>query len=148
MRKNMGLYRGKPKHKEEVEYSRPDVIRSDGFIYGNLVVVDGKYFICTFAVCSHNTFVNNTRATMFEVIPETVGQFIGETDKNGRNVYEGDIVQFKDELFEIKFIEKYSRFSGVKPGVIFSSFLFSNSEVVANIYDNPELMPERGNLND
>lgn len=74
------------------------------------------------------------------VLPETVGQFIGEVDKNGRKVFEGDIVKFKNELFEVKFIEKYSRFSGVKPGVVFSVFLFSNSEVVGNVHDNPELL--------
>ena len=78
--------------------------------------------------------------TDYCVIPETIGRFIGEVDKNGRKVFEGDIVKFKNELFEVKFIEKYSRFAGVKPGVVFSVFLFSNSEVVGNIYDNPELL--------
>ena len=76
------------------------------------------------------------------VLPETVGQFIGEVDKNGRKVFEGDIVKFKNELFEVKFIEKYSRFSGVKPGVVFSVFLFSKSEVVGNVHDHPELIKD------
>ena len=125
MRKNMGLYRGKRTDNGEwVEgfYSAEEYnlnIRKIEYI--PRIQIIGK-------------------CVSLGVLPETVGQFIGEVDKNGRKVFEGDIVKFKDELFEVKFIEKYSRFSGVKPGVVFSIFLFSKTEVVGNVHDNPELL--------
>lgn len=72
--------------------------------------------------------------------PETVGQFTGQRDKKGNRIFEGDLVRSGNDVYKVCYNEKYGRFAYTKPNVIFAGFCLRDSEVVGNIYDNPEMM--------
>lgn len=74
------------------------------------------------------------------VDPATVGQFTGSVDKAGKRIFEGDIVSFGANVYVIKYIEKYSRFSGTIPGIVFSGFPLANSIVIGSVHDTPDLL--------
>lgn len=138
------LFRGKLTEKfAEAPKMRFDLLErgiiKDGFVYGSLVTDDNKCFICTSAYACNKSYVNNSNATMFEVDPDTVGQFIGLPDKNGTKIFEGDIVEF-GITYKISYIKKYARFAGRNSGCIFSSLPFDMVRVIGNIHDNPELL--------
>lgn len=84
------------------------------------------------------------------IIPETVGQYTG-TDKNGKKIFEGDIVkaeingsaydkfvfplgvvEFENGVFGIKDVKNFTPLSSYAPRVSF--------EVIGNIHDNPEFL--------
>ncbi|MCD7640694.1 YopX family protein [Listeria monocytogenes] len=91
-----------------------------------------------------------------EIIQETVGQFTGLKDKNGKKIFEGDIVEVTgDEDYEFTSIVEYFG-EGDYPAFdmrapedyyfesnTFSEILMSSSYelgVIGNIHENPELL--------
>ena len=89
----------------------------------------------------------------------TVGQFTGLLDKNGKEIYEGDIYQrplacgncastikrenfqviFNHGAFTLKPLQK--RISGNdNPVRLGSDYNLENGEVIGNIYENPDLL--------
>ena len=93
---------------------------------------------------------------MEEIKPETVGQFTGLCDKNGKKIFEGDIVLFEDEsptnyeyhdctemrCGEIKFGDGAFYITN-RIAVEMGDLLYCGEldcEVIGNIHDNPELL--------
>ena len=85
----------------------------------------------------------------FTVYANTVGQYIGKTDKNKKEIYEGDIVRLydEDELFIVEWDADTARFvmSSETMTVDFDSYYGYQVEVVGNVHDNADLLEEVGN---
>lgn len=89
-----------------------------------------------------------------EVDPKTVCQYTGLTDKNGKKIFEGDIVRnffciddHNEPLYECgKVMYDMEEGSGFmirdEENNLYEIKMFGNIEVIGNIFDNPDLIGE------
>lgn len=151
---------------------RAQRIQTREWVYGNLIIdARGRAHIVPFKYFDedghHLSYEDDTDMSVF-IDQETVGEFTGLHDKNGREIYEGDRVRVSHGgrhywLFEIKALG--GQFGNNLYGVCYEHNLSTNeddstytyekvtgnfyrsecvggkdSEVIGNIHENPELL--------
>ena len=120
---------------------RAKTIDSNEWIYGYYLKGKDKTYI---AIKERE---NEAGWDIEEVIPETVGQYTGLKDKNGKMIFEGDIVT---GLFNYNKITGYIKYGSdctfyIERNGLYG-ILLNNAEdwleVIGNIHDNKELLKE------
>lgn len=122
------LFRGKRKENSE-------------WVHGCLYICnDGQY-----EISFYDEDYDVTRC-LCDIIPETVGQFTGLTDKNGKKIFEGDILRNIESNAFVVICYGGCSFCYSYNGTIYGvddieAVIETNEwEVIGNIYDNPELL--------
>lgn len=129
-------------------------IAEDIWLYGNFAVINGYNCIIP------DSFSYTSNIIQYQIITETVSQFIGLTDKNGKKAYVGDI--FKDERGTIRTIFVINGGFATESNPIafgynhddwtnpidalsdkaMSGYFHQSCEIIGNIHDNPEFINE------
>lgn len=124
------LFRGKPLGKLH-----------DNFIYGSLGVICED--LCAIYHC--HEFIDDD-IQLVDI--GTVGQYTGLTDKNGKKIFEGDIVKAPDgEIFKIEWhsVALSWILRNKKSSCLAYLRYLDMFEIIGNIHDNPELLKEADN---
>jgi len=132
------------KRKDNGEWIKGHLIRyKDGGC--GIIPSEAKVHICA----DNPKFI---QTVCYEVIPETVGEYTGLKDKNGKKIFEGDIVKAcrgkdieKGIVYYDERIGAYAvLYNDENINLLFDIFTSKDSnvyiEIVGNIHDNPELL--------
>ena len=98
-------------------------------------------------------WLSDENLNVVTVIPETVGQYTGLTDKNGVRIFEGDIVRYDVNYHDMVISYDVENWDGWlyedmddnMQAYSICEFCLKDIAVVGNIHDNPEILKGGGN---
>lgn len=140
------LFRGQTRRYGEKLLNVAGDKMSSNWVYGGICKGDGDHSI----IYGSNAYPDLRICDKYAVYTDTIGQYTGIIDKNGKKLFEGDIVRFcTEENIEVLSIVHYDLDS--------LSFIFESEystycfdfdlhhyldefEIIGNIYDNPDLI--------
>lgn len=123
------------------------------WLYGNYILNRGAHFIAPQEFADGKTWED------YEVEEESIGQFTGLHDKNGKEIYEGDIINvFTYNIFKSgtrrKLVVRWTQTEYVafdESQVHTGGWMLwqihnedKDIEVIGNIHDNPDLIEKGG----
>lgn len=110
-------------------------VDNDEWVYGDLIIDNAEnYFI-------HRREEKRQEASM--VYPDTVGQFTGLLDKNGKEIYEGDVVEFGNRIqgrSKVVFDNGCFMAEAKNYETALTYRVSMHAIVIGNIHDTPELL--------
>ena len=137
----------------EIEFRGKEEVTKE-WVYGDLIsnlwcnAKTGKPDTSIIPMDSDITEGYEIQEYIVDVIPETVGQFTGLNDKNGKKIFEGDILSSSEWSCLCEVIWNGGGFT-IKQGETTQNLktnledYYGNefeAEIVGNIHDNPELL--------
>lgn len=121
--------------------------KNNTWIVGCYILNRGAHFVCP------DEFADGKSWNDYEVNPETVCQYTGLKDKDGKEIWEGDIIRFRGSIDSvIEFQHGAFGFDGIdsfialagNPNFTFNPFDTDNDfEIIGNIHDNKELLSDK-----
>ena len=96
------------------------------FIYGYLAWNKGS-----------DGFIGTDDGNMYGIKEKTIGQYTGLKDKNGKEIYEGDIVKYNSRNYEVYWGSTYGRWCLKRICAVIEKPHWYQSKIMGNIYENP-----------
>ena len=128
------------------DYSK-SFIEDDEYLIG----LNGKFYRMDFYSGVENYEEGNLVWNELQNI--TLSQFTGLLDKNGKEIFEGDLLQYdgynfklinKEKIYQIKYDDNLAQYYSYNLENSFDTFLvvraWKESKIIGNIYQNPELL--------